>query len=107
MITIDTLISLCGDMNDVVISQHAFKRLRERSITINDILNGIRTGEIIEDYPGDYPYPSCLVLGFSVNNTHIHIVCGVGDNKLWIISAYNPTLEKWEDDYKTRKVVSK
>ena len=72
MITIDLLISFCEDMNNVVISQHAFKRLRERSITINDILNGIRTGEIIEDYPGDYPYPSCSVLGFSVNNTHIH-----------------------------------
>ena len=107
MITIESLISLCGNMNDVVISQHAFKRLRERNITINDILNGIKTGEIIEDYPEDYPYPSCLVLGFSVNNVRIHIVCGVGDNKLWIVSAYYPTLDKWEDDYKTRKVVSK
>ncbi len=107
MINIDNLISLCSDMNNVVISQHAFKRLRERSITINDILNGIKTGEIIEGYPEDYPYPSCLVLGFNVNSIHIHIVCGVGDNKLWIISAYYPTLDKWEDDYKTRKVVSK
>ena len=59
MIIIDNLISLCEDINNVVISQHAFKRLRERSITINDILNGIKTGKIIEDYPEDYPYPSC------------------------------------------------
>lgn len=107
MITIDSLISLCDDLNNVIVSQHAFIRLRERGITIDDILNGIRTGEVIEDYPDDYPYPSCLVLGLSIRDTHIHIVCGVGDNKLWIISSYYPTLDKWENDYKTRKAVMK
>ena len=105
MITIESLISLCSDLDNISITQHAFKRLRERKITIDDIINGIKNGEIIEDYPDDYPYPSCLVLGFSLNDTHIHIVCGVGDNKLWLISAYYPTLDLWEDDYKTRKVV--
>ena len=105
MITIESLISLCGDLDNISITQHAFKRLRERKITIDDIINGIKSGEIIEDYPDDYPYPSCLVLGFSLNDTHIHIVCGVGDNKLWLISAYFPTLDLWENDYKTRKVV--
>ena len=105
MITIESLISLCCDLDNISITQHAFKRLRERKITIDDIINGIKNGEIIEDYPDDYPYPSCLVLGFSLNDTHIHIVCGVGDNKLWLISAYYPTLDLWEDDYKTRKVV--
>jgi hypothetical protein len=25
------------------------------------------------------------------------------DSKLWLITAYLPTLDKWESDYKTRK----
>lgn len=33
----------------------------------------------------------------------IHVVAGVGDGLLWIITAYFPDEEKWENDYKTRK----
>ena len=35
----------------------------------------------------------------------MHVCCAIGDNKLWIITAYYPTEEKWESDYKTRKAV--
>ena len=31
-------------------------------------------GEIIEDYPDDFPHPSCLVFGYAVNNKIIHVV---------------------------------
>ena len=106
MITINELISLCADLDNIIISQHAFVRLRERGITTDGVIDGIRSGEIIEQYPDDYPYPSCLVLGWLVNNKPIHIVCGVGDGKLWIITAYIPGTDKWDDDYKTRKAVS-
>ena len=106
MITINELISLCADLDNIIISQHAFVRLRERGITTDGVIDGIRSGEIIEQYPDDYPYPSFLVLGWLVNNKPIHIVCGVGDGKLWIITAYIPGTDKWDDDYKTRKAVS-
>lgn len=67
------------------------------------ILNAILNGEIIEQYLNDYPYPSCLTLGLAVNGRYIHIVCGVGMEKLWIVTAYYPNPEKWEADFKTRK----
>ena len=51
----------------------------------------IRDGEVIEDYPDDYPFPSCLILGHG-----IHVVCGIGEGKAWIVTAYRPTLDKWE-----------
>lgn len=66
-----------------------------------------KLGEIIERYPNDYPYPSCLLLGSAVNKRKIHIVCGIGNGKLYIITAYYPDTDKWENDYKTRKAVSK
>jgi hypothetical protein len=58
------------------------------------------TGEIIEEYPDDYPYPSCLILGA---NTPLHVVCGISELELHIITAYVPDSAKWNDDLKTRR----
>ena len=41
------------------------EELRERLFTIDDIVNGINTGEVIKQYEDDKPLPSCLVLGLS------------------------------------------
>lgn len=57
-------------------SLHAMKRLRERRITIDDFLNAIAEGEIIEQYPDDYPTPSCLLMGTTVSGKPLHIVVG-------------------------------
>ena len=58
----------------IALTKHARQRLAERKITIDDIVNGIDTGEVIKQYEDDKPLPSCLVLGLSVNNKYIHIV---------------------------------
>lgn len=101
-ITIDTLRNLCKD-ETILMTQHVYSRCRERGIHYTDIKNAIIHGEIIEQYPDDYPYPSCLTLGACVNGRYIHVVCGVGEGKLWIITSYYPDPEKWESDLKTRR----
>ena len=106
-ITIEEIREFCSDMNRIVATDHARQKFNERGIKTNDVIEGILSGEIIEHYPDDYPYPSCLVLGCTINKRKIHIVCGIGDNKLYIITAYFPNNEKWENDFKTRKAVSK
>ena len=68
-----------------------------------DVLNALLNGEIIEEYKDDYPYPSCLVFGMTIDNKVIHVVCGVNEIEVWIITAYYPDNIKWEDDLKTRK----
>ncbi len=40
-----------------VLTQHSRKRFAERGIRINDIGYVFRTGEIIEQYPDDMPFP--------------------------------------------------
>lgn len=82
---------------------HAAKRLEQRGISISDIINGIKNGEIIEEYPDDYPYPSCLILGISISHQYLHIVAGSDYETIWIITAYYPDPIKWTDDFKTRK----
>lgn len=103
-LSIDALRDLCSD-DTIAMTQHASKRLRERRITLEEIKQAIMCGEIIESYPDDYPYPSCLVLGAPVAERIIHVVCGIGIGFLWVITAYEPDPDKWESDMKTRKAV--
>ena len=58
---------------------------------------------IINQYDDDYPYPSCLILGYNINNKIIHIVCGVSEDTVHIITAYYPNTDKGEEDMKTRR----
>ena len=60
-------------------------------------------GEIIEHYPDDFPFPSCFVCGFSVENKILHVVMSDEGSGSRIITEYYPDAEKWEKDYKTRK----
>lgn len=90
-------------IENIEITLHAAKRLEQRGISVNDILSCISTGEIIEQYPADYPYPSCLILGLSMLQTYLHVVVGSNLETLWVVTAYFPSPEKWESDLKTRK----
>ncbi|MFT4107889.1 MAG: DUF4258 domain-containing protein [Lacrimispora sp.] len=84
-------------------SAHCLERMQERDISRADIKNCVLNGEIIENYPDDFPHPSCLIFGYNVNNMAIHIVVGTDDENIYIITAYYPNTVKFEDDLKTRK----
>lgn len=106
MIDIKELAAIAADKSKVEITTHAQIQLKVRNINSDDIFLGFKFGEIIEQYPNDFPYPSCLILYCRINGTPMHFVCST-DNKIYIITVYDPDLEHWEDDYKTRKKVSK
>ena len=61
------------DLKDCVLKRkikwtaHVAQRIQERDINKHDITRCIVTGEIIEQYPEDYPNPSCLIFGSSLN----------------------------------------
>lgn len=93
---------LCTPQN-IRITLHAAKRLEQRGIFLSDVIACIMNGEIIEQYPDDYPYPSCLILGFSLGNKFLHAVIGHHETELFLITAYFPSCDKWENDFKTRK----
>jgi len=44
-----------------------------------------------------------LILGNDINGDALHIVCGISENFVHIITAYRPNSDKWEDDMKTRR----
>lgn len=90
--------------NRIIISVHAQERLRQRGIKQKDIKNCIMTGEIIEQYPEDFPFQSCLIFGYTIDNKIMHVVASDEGTVSRIITAYFPNKEKFEDDLKTRKV---
>lgn len=104
-ISITDLQKLCAD-DAIRWTEHVLKRLLQRGISQASVVRAIFTGEIIEQYPDDYPYPSCLLLGASVSGEALHVVCGRGKDEVWMITAYHPDPAEWESDLKTRKKVS-
>ena len=91
------------EQHRVIISKHAIERCRQRGIKQKDIKNCILSGEIIEQYPEDFPFPSCLIFGHSVDNKIIHVVASDEGTASRIITAYYPHTDKFEGDLKTRK----
>ena len=79
------------------------RQMVERDISRKDVVHCIMKGEIIEDYPNDFPYPSCLIFGYSEDGRTIHVVVGYDDEELYIITAYVPNIIKFEADLKTRR----
>ena len=80
------------------------EKLRERKIEIAEIEEAVSVGEIMEAYPDDPRGPSCLILGFTHQGRPLHIVCGdLEEERILVITAYEPSSEEWEEDWKTRR----
>lgn len=90
-----------GDYN---ISFTHTEKIRLRKIEAEEIEEAICKGTIIEPYPDDPRGSSCLILGFSNPNRPLHVICGrLEEDEILIITAYEPDLNEWESDWKTRK----
>ncbi len=84
-------------------SGHALRRMFERQIGKDDVLAVISSGEVIEDYPDDSPYPSCLLLGFvDKRPLHAAIAVNLEGKTCYVITAYPPNPDLWHD-FRTRK----
>ncbi|HYN44594.1 MAG TPA: DUF4258 domain-containing protein [Candidatus Limnocylindrales bacterium] len=82
---------------------HTRKRMIERNIKINEVKEAIENGTIIEEYIDDKPLPSYLIYGKTSNSRHIHIVIGVDEEVVAIITVYEPDPIKWIHYMKRRK----
>ena len=73
---------------------------------LDQILHAAENGEIIEDYPTDKPYPSCLIYAQSEAAEPIHCVWAHdSDTKISIlITVYRPDPKLWID-WKERKQI--
>jgi len=100
--TIEDITLLCKKRS-VRWTRHILERIFCRDISIDDVESALVDGEIIEQYPTDYPFPSCLVLGRTKAGKALHIVCGSNGVELWLITAYFPNPFEWTEDFRQRR----
>jgi len=102
--TIEDIVLLCN-AHSVRWTSHILERMFRRGINMDDVLSVLVNGEIIEQYPTDYPFPSCLVLGYTRAGKTLHIVCGSNGAELWLITVYIPSPADWTEDFRHRRKV--
>ena len=64
-----------------------------------DVFDSVVAGKMIEVYPDDEPYPSCLIYGKTSEDRPLHVLCAYSndDNMVIIITAYQPHPDRWID----------
>ncbi|TAK35674.1 MAG: DUF4258 domain-containing protein [Chloroflexota bacterium] len=87
----------------VVFSEHASHRMLTRGITVDEVLAVIRTGEIIEDYPTDIPFPSFLLLGGVARALHVVVAADQRTNECIVVTVYQPDQRRWDVGFRTRR----
>jgi hypothetical protein len=76
----------------------------QRTISAAEVRHVIATGETVEDYPDDTPYPSRLVLGWNGSRPiHVVVADNIDDEEKIVITVYEPDPLEWEPDFKRRK----
>jgi len=82
---------------------HAVKRMFERRVNAEEVRYVLETGEVIEDYPDDTPYPSRLILGCHRGRL-LHVVAANNwlDKEIIVITIYEPDPSEWDLECRKR-----
>ncbi len=83
----------------VRITDHADEQAADDALTLNEIYFSVMHGKIIEEYPKDKPYPSCLVMGRNCAAEPVHSVWAFNSENQWavLITVYRPDPNRWID----------
>jgi len=96
------------DISDIVeairdgrvrITDHADEQAEADDLALDAVYVAVLDGEIIEDYPDDRPYPSCLIYGRASGGDPIHSVWAYNEASGWavLVTVYRPDPERWID----------
>lgn len=93
------------DSSQYRITDHADEEAQADRLKFDEILDSVRSGEVIEDYPTDRPYPSCLIYGSNAVDEPIHSVWAYNETNHWavLITVYRPDPTRWINWRERRK----
>ena len=76
----------------------------ERDITHQDIRVVLESGEVIEEYPDDKPYPGRLMLGWTGMRPIHGVAAEIAEvAETIVITAYEPDSDLWEPGFRNRR----
>ncbi len=92
----------CFGEEKYLYSQHAREEMEVEElgeIKDKEVFEAVLNGKIIESYPDDKPYPSCLIYGKTSDGRPLHIVCAYAEdvNEVIIVTVYQPRPDQWVD----------
>ncbi|MBM3748893.1 MAG: DUF4258 domain-containing protein [Acidobacteria bacterium] len=89
----------------VRITEHAYDEADADRLTFDEIYSSVFRGEVIEDYPTDRPYPSCLVCGETFRGDPVHSVWAYNAQNGWavLVTVYRPDPRLWIDSRHRRQ----
>lgn len=74
---------------------HAQQEMVEEDVSLDDVLEAISQGQVLEDYPEHRRGACCLLNGVTREGRAIHVVCTSDQPTLVIITVYEPLWPKW------------
>lgn len=79
------------------ITDHADEEIQADRLTFDEVFFSVLHGEIIEEYPTDKPYPSCLIYGDGFVGEPIHSVWAYNPATKWavLVTVDHPDPERW------------
>ena len=90
---------------DVRISEHVYDSLADDGLTVNELLTGVSSAVVIEEYP-EYPKGAAvLVLQRAVDGSPVHAVWGVPrgyNGPAVLVTAYRPDPSLWDETFTRR-----
>jgi len=88
----------------IIWRKHTLEKMIMREISRNEVLEVLETGEVIQTYDYDKPFPSALMLGFPEERP-IHVVVSFDEQAqiIFVVTTYEPDLGIFEDDYKAKR----
>ncbi len=99
----------CFDTDLVYYTRHARAEMEEDEfgqVSDEEVYEAVASGEILNEYPDDTPFPSVLVFGLTAQGRALHVVCAYDANerRAYVVTVYRPDPERWID-YRTRKTI--
>ena len=91
---------------EVRISEHGYDELSNDGIPVRDILDGVASALVVEDYPTFGKGPAVLVLESDAQGKPVHVVWGIPKghtSPAVLVTAYRPDSAAWSVDFQRRR----